>query len=51
MVIDDKLNKFKNDLFQQLDSGEQAAEARIASNVNEKFRDLVRLLEVVIACF
>jgi hypothetical protein len=42
--IDDKLNTFKNDLFQQLDAREQAAEARIASKLDEKFGDLVRIL-------
>jgi hypothetical protein len=42
--IDDKLNKFKNDCFQQLDAREQAAEARIASKLDEKFVDLVRFL-------
>ncbi len=42
--IDDKLTTFKNDLFQQLDAREQAAEARIASKLDEKFGDLVRML-------
>jgi hypothetical protein len=42
--INDKLNTFKNDLFQQLDAREQAAEARIASKLDEKFDDLLRIL-------
>jgi hypothetical protein len=42
--IDDKLNTFKNDLLQQLDAREQAAEARIASKLDEKFGDLLRIL-------
>jgi hypothetical protein len=42
--IDQKLNAFKNDLFQQLDAREQAAEARIAAKLDEKFGDLVRIL-------
>ncbi len=42
--IDAKLNVFKTDLFQQLDAREQAAEARIASKLDEKFGDLVRIL-------
>jgi hypothetical protein len=42
--IDDKLNTFKTDLLQQLDAREQAAEARIASKLDEKFGDLLRVL-------
>jgi hypothetical protein len=42
--IDDKLNTFKIDLLQQLDAREQAAEARIASKLDEKFGDLLRIL-------
>jgi hypothetical protein len=42
--IDDKLNQFKYDLFQQLDAREQAVEARIASKLDEKFGDCVRFL-------
>jgi hypothetical protein len=37
--IDDKLNKFKNNLFQQLYAKKQAAEARVASKLDEKFGD------------
>jgi hypothetical protein len=35
---------FKNDLLQQLDAREQAVEARIASKLDEKFGDLLRVL-------
>ena len=42
--IDEKFSSFKEDILQQVDAREQAAEARISSKLDEKFGDLLRAL-------
>jgi hypothetical protein len=42
--IDDKLNSFKDEIIQQMNAREKAAEERLSSKLDEKFSELVRLL-------
>jgi hypothetical protein len=42
--IDEKLNSFKEEIIQQMDAREKAADERLSSKLDEKLSDLVRLL-------